>query len=95
MPDGRFALTGVGGGATQYVLVGKDDVAKHVGHRVEVSGKATDLGGAKVRTETKTKTESEHGKNQEAHATTEQKGDLPGLPLLGVKSVKMLASSCS
>jgi hypothetical protein len=95
MPDGRYGLTGSAGGGTQYVLTGKHDVSKHVGHRVEVSGKATDLGDAKVRTETKTKFEPEHGKSQEAHAKTEQKGDLTGLPLLGVKSVKMLAKSCS
>ena len=94
LPDGRYGLTGTAGGGTQYVLTGKHDVAKHVGHRVEISGKATDLGDAKVRTESKTKFEGEHGNTQETHAETEQKGDLTGLPLLGVKSVKMLAKSC-
>ena len=52
LADGRLALTSVGG-ATGYVLVGKEDLAKHVGHRVEVKGKATDLGNGKVKTETK------------------------------------------
>jgi hypothetical protein len=94
LPDGRYGLTGIAGGGTQYVLTGKHDVAKHVGHRVEISGKATDLGDAKVQTESKTKFEGEHGNTQETHSETEQKGDLTGLPLLGVKSVKMLAKSC-
>jgi hypothetical protein len=95
MPDGRYGLTGIAGGGTQYVLTGRHDVAKHVGHRVEISGKATDLGDARLRTETKTKFETEDGKSHVAHAESEQKGDLTGLPLLGVKSVKMLAKSCS
>ena len=95
LSDGRYGLVGTAGGGAEYVLTGKHDVAKHVGQRVEISGKATDFGDAKVRTETTTKIEPEHGTRQESHATTEEKGGLPGLPLLGVKSVKMLAKSCS
>jgi hypothetical protein len=93
MADGRFALTSVGG-ATQYVLVGKDDLAKYVGHRVEIRGKATDFGNGKVKTKTKTKTDVEHGPDRESKVTSEQKGDVSGLPMLGVKSVRTLAMSC-
>src|SRR5262245_45144023 len=63
MADGRYALTSLGG-ERQYVLVGKEDLAKHVGHRIQVKGKATDLGDAEIRTETKTKTESKAGEEQ-------------------------------
>jgi hypothetical protein len=89
-----FYLMPVGGGATQYRLVGRD-FQKYVGHRVEVNGKATDLGDAKVKTETTAKVEVEHGKDREVHTKVESKGDIAGLPLLGVKSLKTLASSCS
>jgi len=92
---GNFVLTGATGGAIQYVLVGKDDVSKHVGERVEVRGKATDLGDAKVKVESKTKTETDGRADRESRTTTEHSGDVPGAPLLGVKSIKKLASSCS
>lgn len=91
--DGRFALTSAGG-ATEYVLVGKEDLAKHVGHRVEVKGKATDLGNGQVKTETKTKTDFDHGPDHESKVTSEQKGAVSGFPTLGVKSVRMLATFC-
>jgi hypothetical protein len=94
MGDGRYGLISSIGGVTQYALVGKD-IAKHVGHRVEIFGKATDLGDAKVRTETETKIEREHGKDTEQRVTVEREGNGLGLPLLGVKSVKTLANSCS
>ena len=89
-----YYLAPVGGGATQYRLVGSDDLSKHVGERVEISGKASDLGGAKVKTETKTKIDVEHGKDKEVRTRTESKGDISGMPLLGVKSLKKLSSSC-
>jgi len=97
MGDGRFSLTGVRG-EVQYVLVGHENVAKHVGHRIQVSGKATDLGNAEVKTETKTSTkvDVENGPDEHSHrtTTTEQKGDLAGVRYLSVDSVKMLADSC-
>ena len=89
-----FYLMPAGGGATQYRLVGNDELKEFVGQRVEVKGKATDLGDATVKTETKTKIDVEHGKDQEVRTKVESKGDLAGLPLLGVKSVKKLSSSC-
>lgn len=92
---GEYVLTGVGtGGSIQYVLVGKDDFGKHLGERVEVAGKATDLGDAKVKVETKSKTEGESGKDTEHRTTRVEKGDISSLPLLGVKSVKKLAATC-
>jgi hypothetical protein len=92
---GEYVLTGVGtGGSIQYVLVGKDDVGKHLGERIEVTGKATDLGDAKVKVETKSKTEGEDGADTEHRTTKVEKGDISGPPLLGVKSVKKLAPTC-
>jgi hypothetical protein len=91
----RYLLTSVNGGALQYVLVGKDDIGKHVGQRVEVSGKATDLGDAKVKIESKSKTEVADGADRKERSTTVESGDVSGLPLLGVKSIKKLASTCS
>jgi len=93
--DGRFMLTSVGG-ETQYFLTGNDDVSKHVGHRVQVKGKATDLGHTKVKTETNTKVEVEHGKDRESHETVKSEGRDPGgSATLDVNSLKKLASSCS
>ena len=91
----RYVLTSVKGGDLQYVLVGKDDIDKHVGERVEVSGKATDLGDSKVKIESKSKTEVSGGPDRKERRTTVESGDLAGLPLLGVKSIKKLASTCS
>jgi hypothetical protein len=95
--DGRFVLTGVGGEA-QYVLVGHENVGKQVGHRIQVRGKATDLGDAEVKTQTttSTKVDVEHGADETSHrkTTTEEKGDLAGVRYLSVDSVKVLADSC-
>jgi hypothetical protein len=94
----NFMLTNAAdktGALHSYILVSDDDdLAKHVGHRVQISGKATDRGDAKIETETSTKTKMEHGDDKETHSKSEAKGDLPGMPFLGVKSVKMIAASC-
>jgi len=93
-PGGGYMLTDANG-ATHYALVGDQDFAKHVGHRVEISGKAADRGKGKVKVNTKVKTEVEHGNDREAEATTETKGDnLGGMSYFGVKSLKMISSSC-
>jgi hypothetical protein len=92
---GEYVLTGVGtGGSIQYALVGKDDFGKHLGERIEVTGKATDLGDAKVKVETESKTEGKDGTDTEHRTTRVEKGDISGLPLLGVKSMKKLAATC-
>jgi hypothetical protein len=96
--DHKFILTHVAdkkGALHSYMLVGEaDDLAKHVGHRVQISGKATDRGDAKVEVETKTKTTDSHGDDKESHSKSTVEGDIAGLPFLGVESVKMIAAVC-
>jgi len=86
-PGGGYMLTDRSGGM-KYALVGGDDLAKHLGHRIEVKGKAADRGDGKVKIETKEKTPSA----DTTHERTELKGDVHAL---GVKSIKMLSKSCS
>jgi hypothetical protein len=94
-PGGGYLLTNVGGSSgMRYVLVTEDDMSKHVGHRVEIHGKATDKGDAKVKIDTKTTTGVHHGDDKETKTKTERKGDLAGTPYLGVKSLKMISASC-
>ena len=77
-----------------YLLAPDDhDVAKHVGHRVQISGKATDRDG-KVEIETKTKTKVKHGDDQETHSKSTVKGDTAGMAYLSVRSLKMIAATC-
>jgi hypothetical protein len=93
-----FVLTDVAdknGALRSYMLVSdRADLSKHVGHRVELSGKATDRGDAKITTETKQKTEVGGGDDKESRTKTEVKGDAPGIPYLGVTSIKNIAASC-
>ena len=84
--DGRFMLTSREGGM-QYVLVGGNDLDKHLGHQIEVKGDTTDGGHGKVKVESKTKTSS----SDTTHDKTELKGDVHAL---SVKSVKMISSTC-
>jgi len=92
-----YMLTNVAdkkGARPNYMLVPDEhDVAKHVGHRVQISGKATDRDG-KVEIETKTKTKVAHGDDQETKSKSTLKGDIPGVPYLSVKSLKMIAATC-
>ena len=89
-PGGGFMLTTTGG-AMKYALVTDDDMAKHVGHRVEVKGKAADKGDGKVEIKSTTKA----GDGDKTEAKTEIKGDnMSGMKYLGVKSVKMISKSC-
>jgi hypothetical protein len=75
------------------VLVSEDAaLARHVGHRVEIKGKVTDRGDAKVDIETRTKTTASDDK--ETRTKTEVHGDAAGLPYLGVKSFRMIAAAC-
>jgi len=95
-PDGSLALTsaaGKDGDASSYILTSLetdsderlDDLKDHVGHRVEIKGKAADRGDGKIRVRT------DSGKTE---TKSEVKGDLAGLPFLGVKSFRMIASVC-
>jgi hypothetical protein len=90
--DGTFTLTNVAGkhGAMgSYILADadKDDLAKHVGHRVQITGKAADKGDGKIKVETK-------NEKPKTETRSEIKGELKGLPYLGVKSLRMIASVC-
>jgi hypothetical protein len=84
--------------AHNYYLVGDTGSLKnHVGHMMEIKGKAADRGDGKVVVETKTKIEREHADDSKSKGKTEVKGDLNGapLPFLEVSSVKMLRASCN
>ena len=93
-----FMLTNVAdkkGAVHSYMLVSEDaDLSKHVGHRVQLTGKVTDRGDAKIKVETKTKTKVEHGDDQETHSKSTMAGDMAGVAYLGVKSLKMIAAAC-
>jgi uncharacterized protein YqgV (UPF0045/DUF77 family) len=89
-PDGLMLTDVEGNVSHSYMLVGKsDDIAKHVGHRVEITGKAADRGDGKVKVETKTKAPGA----PEQKAESKSEGDLD-VPLLGVDHVKMIGKSC-
>lgn len=93
----HYTLTNVAdkkGTRPDYMLVDEDhDVAKHLGHRVQISGKATDRDG-KIEVETKTKTKVKHGDDQETNSKSTLKGDMPGMAYLRVDSLKMIAATC-
>ena len=95
-PDGGFTLihaAGKDGVVGSYILALLDDddddeledLKDHVGHRVEIKGKAADRGDGKIRVKTE---------NDKTEVKSEVKGDLAGLPFLGVKSSRMIASVC-
>jgi hypothetical protein len=97
-PDGGFMLTNAAnkeGALGSYLLASDDDDLKdHIGHRVEITGKAADQGKGKIKVETKNERQHGDGDTSKTTSTAEVKGDLKGLPYLGVKSVKMIASVC-
>ena len=77
-----------------YILVG-DDLDAHVGHFIEIKGKASNIGDdAKVEVKTKTKVERDEADDKTTETKTTMEGDLAGVPYLGVKSVKMIRNSC-
>jgi hypothetical protein len=88
-PGGGYMITTTRG-AMKYALVTDDDLSKHIGHRIEVKGKAADRGDGKVKIESTVGTSG----GDKTEAKTELKGDMAGMHYLGVKSVKMLSSSC-
>src|SRR5438045_638362 len=53
--DGGYKLTDANGRMV-YALVGGDNLDKHLGHRIEVKGKATNGHDGKVKIESETKT---------------------------------------
>jgi len=77
-----------------YILVG-DDLDTHVGHFIEIKGKASNIGDdAKVEVKTKTKIERDDADDKKTETKTTMEGDLAGVPYLGVKSVKMIRNTC-
>jgi hypothetical protein len=93
-----FVLTNVvnkSGPQKRYMLVSHDsELSNHVGHRVQIAGKASDKGDGKIETETKTKTKGEDGKEREASGKFEERGDVADTSYLRVHSVKTIAASC-
>jgi hypothetical protein len=98
-PNGDYMLTEVRENRRQetsrYALVTNEDLSKHVGERVEIKGKAVSNGNGKVTVESKTKTEVEDGKDHETKAKTEGTVGALEIPVLGLKSMKTLSSSCN
>ena len=88
-PGGGYMLTTTRGDM-KYALVTDDDLSKHVGHRIEVKGKAADRGDGKVKIESTVGTSG----GDKTESKTEMKGDMAGMHYLGVKSVKMISASC-
>ncbi len=99
----RYILTNVAdkkGALHDYVLVSdRNDLAKHVGHRVQLRGKATDRGDAKVETETKTTTKVEGGAgHRETHGKSGDQGRRrrrSTLPWREVREDEIGAAACS
>jgi hypothetical protein len=87
-------VEGKGVTSKSYILVG-DDLDTHVGHFIEIKGKASNIGDdAKVEVKTKTKVERDDADDKTTETKTTMEGDLAGVPYLGVKSVKMIRSTC-
>lgn len=83
-----------------YTLVADDDdedefedLDEHVGHRVEIKGRAADKGSGKVKIESKSQVEA-GGDTRKRESTTQVEGDLQGFPFLGVKEIRTLATVC-
>ena len=81
--------------ALSYILAtdDRDDLEDKVGHRVEIKGKAADKGSGKVKIESKSEVEA-GGDTRKRESKTEVEGDLQGLPYLGVKSIRTIATVC-
>ncbi|OLE81640.1 MAG: hypothetical protein AUF76_12430 [Acidobacteria bacterium 13_1_20CM_2_65_9] len=95
-PGGGYMLTDSSTGGMKYALVTDDNLSKHVGHKVEVKGEATDKGDAKMKFESKVKGTTGDDKTKDKakmESKTKAEGDL-GLHYLGMKSLKMISTSC-
>jgi hypothetical protein len=97
--SGAYVLTDVNeNGRTdhpRYALVTSKDLSRHVGQRVEISGKAVQNGHGKLAVEETTKTQVDDGKDQETKTKTEATSGELDMPSLGVRSMKTLSSSCN
>jgi hypothetical protein len=102
-PEGSYSLTnaaGRKGSVGTYMLAATDDeddlddLDKHLGHRVEIVGKAADKGKGRIKVLTRSESNKPEGGKAKTETRSEVKGDLAGLPFLGIKSFRMLASVC-
>jgi hypothetical protein len=97
-----YLLTNLSGDANKhrnYLLIVDDDdtlqqITEHVGHKVEMKGKAVDHDDGEVEITSKTKREVEDGPDQKGEVKTEIKGTRAGSAYLGVESVKMISDIC-
>ena len=92
--SGGFMLRSTEYGGREYALVTDKKLDDHVGHRVVVRGKASDMGDGKVKIETEVGTT---GSDSDKEKTEKSKVELKkktGVHYLGVDSVKMIAKSC-
>ena len=99
--EGHFRLShgaNKEGTVGSYLLVASgdalDDLKDHLGHRVEIKGKAADKGDGRLKIKTESEVRTNDGDRKKRESTTSVEGALDGLPYLGVKSVRMLASVC-
>jgi uncharacterized protein DUF5818 len=88
-PGGGYMLTTTNG-SMKYALVTDDDLSKHLGHRVELKGKAADRGDGKVKIESEVGT----GGDKSTAKTEVKGGEMSGMHYLGMKSLKMISASC-
>jgi len=92
-PGGGYMLTDRVGNQ-KYALVTDDNLAKHVGHLVEVKGKAADRGDGKVKIESESTTGTSGSDSDKTKVKTELKDGAADMNYLGLKSLKMLSTSC-
>jgi hypothetical protein len=78
----------------RYAIITSQDLSTHVGERGEIKGKAVTNGDGKVSIESKTQTEADHTKDQETKTKSESTSGAFDLPLLGVRSMRTVSSSC-
>jgi hypothetical protein len=79
---------GTAGAAMSWMLTGNDDLQKHVGHKIQVTGKTTwDSSMDHNRTSASTSTTATSSTTTSTNSGSE--------PRLDVKSIKMISSSCS
>ena len=88
-PGGGYMLTTTKGDM-KYALVTDDNLSKHVGHLMEVKGKAADRGDGKVKMNSTSSTDG----GAKTEVKTELKGESADMHYLGLKSSKMLSEHC-
>jgi len=85
--------------ATSFALAGSSDLDKHVGHKVQVTGKTTwnsmDHGKTPETTTAAGTTAGTSGTTSTAAAEAQRKDPMADQPKVDVQSVKMIAASCS